>query len=371
MRETTGSYRWWWIAGGSLLLLLIAAVSVAWLCRTPLMARYYVYRLTRSEEGRQGPWLERLADLDEAVVAPLVDVMHREDERGCAGSKDALALLGKRWGLEDPRTGNLAELLADQFSGFSRSGQCQTLDLGAGWFRLAPSVAGGGSIRDACVRLVGEASRAPDPAVHAHALALGEVMLAKAPHAPALHACRQLTRACFRDEESANRIAAIRLASHPEVSLLQPASGLLDDGDPQVRRAAILAVGSAPEAISNDDLLRWLHDPDQEVERLCEAALRGRGLQEAQLKLGRLLTDPQPRNRLQVLEYVRHHSELEPGLWLRRLSYDPAAAIRAAAVRTAAEMQLAALSDRLGQMAATDPSPTVRQMAAYYQSCRK
>src|ERR1700731_345796 len=119
MREMTGSHRWRWIGGGSLLLLIVA-VSSAWLCRTPLMARYYVFRLTRSEEGQQGPWLERVADLDEAAIAPLVDVMRREDERGCAKTKDALALLGKRWGLEDPRTGNLAELLADGFSGFSR-----------------------------------------------------------------------------------------------------------------------------------------------------------------------------------------------------------------------------------------------------------
>jgi hypothetical protein len=370
MREMTWSHRWWWIAGGTFLL-LIAAVSGAWLCRTPLMARYSVYRLTHSEEGQQGPWLERVAGLDEAAIAPLVDVMRREDERGCANSKEALAFLGKRWGLEDSRTGNLVDLLADGFSGFSRSGQCQTLDLAAGWFQLARGAIGGGPIRDACVRLVGESSRAPDPEVHSHALRLGEVMLARSPHGQELHACRQLTRACFRDEESANRIAAIHLASHPEVSLLQPASGLLDDGDPLVRRAAMLAVGSAPEAISSDDLLRWLHDPDQEVKRLCEAALRGRGLQEAQLKLGRLLTDPEPRSRLQVLEYVRHHSELEPGLWLRRLSHDPSAAIRAAAVRTAAEMRLVSLADRLGQMATTDPSPTVRQMAAYYQSCQK
>jgi hypothetical protein len=370
MREMTGSHRWCWIAGASLLLFL-AAVSAAWLFRTQLMTRYYVYRLARCEEGQQGPWLERIADLDEAAIAPLVDVMHREDDRGCASSKKALLFLGKRWGLEHPSTGNVAELLADGFSGFSRSGQCHTLDLGAGWFRLAPGGAGGGAIRDTCIRLVGEASRGLDPQVHSHALRLGEVMLARSPHAQELHACRQLTRACFRDEESANRIAAIHLASHPEVSLLQPATGLLDDADPQVRRAAMLAVGSAPEAISNDDLLRWLHDPDQEVERLCEAALRGRGLQEAQLKLGRLLTDPEPRSRLQVLDYVRHHSELEPGLWVRRLSHDPAAAIRAAAVRTAAEMRLGSLDDRLNQMASTDPSPTVRQMAAYYQSCRK
>jgi hypothetical protein len=34
-------------------------------------------------------------------------------------------------------------------------------------------------------------------------------------------------------------------------------------------------------------------------------------------------------------------------------------------------MRLVSLADRLGQMAATDPSPTVRQMAAYYQACRK
>jgi hypothetical protein len=370
MKKTMGSNRWWLMSAGGLLL-LVAAVSAAWLYRTPLMARYYVYRLSHSDDGQRDPWLERVVDLDEAALAPLLDVLGRQDERGCANSKNALALLAKRWGHEDPRTANLAEVLADGFSGFSRSGQCQALDLGAGWFRLAPGPAGAGSIREACVRLLGEASRAPDSNVHSHALGLGEVILARSPHAPELHACRQLTRACFRDEESANRIAAIRLASHPEVSLLQPATSLLADEDPQVRRATMLAVGSAPEAISSDDLLRWLHDPDQEVERFCEAALRGRGLQDAQLKLGRLLTDPDPRSRLLVLEQVRRHSELEPGLWLRRLSHDPSAAIRAAAVRTAAEMRLVSLADRLDQMATTDPSPTVRQMAAYYQSFRR
>src|SRR5437868_11863327 len=53
----------------------------------------------------------------------------------------------------------------------------------------------------------------------------------------------------------------------------------------------MLAVSSSEDLIATDDLLRWLHDPDPEVRALCEAALRGRNLDDKHLKLGRLITD--------------------------------------------------------------------------------
>src|SRR5262249_52019682 len=127
----------------------------------------------------------------------------------------------------------------------------------------------------------------------------------------------------------------------------------------------------AREAIRDDELLRSLHDPDPDVRRLCEATLRSRGLQEEQLRRGRLLTDPRPAVRLQVLDGLCRAPDLEPGVWLRHLSHDPEPAVRAAAVRAAAEQTLVDLSDRIEQMARDDPSDTVRQMARHYLSCRK
>src|SRR5262249_52604611 len=153
---------------------------------------------------------------------------------------------------------------------------------------------------------------------------------------------------------------------HPQIHLLDQVIALLDDPAPEVRRLALVALGPCDEAVATDDLLRWLHDPDAEVRRSCENALRGRKLSEGQIRLGRMLTDPRPGVRLQVLDGFRRNSELEPGVWLRRLSHDPEPAVRAAAVRAASELPLANLSDRLEQMAQSDPSPTVRQLAHHY-----
>jgi hypothetical protein len=72
--------------------------------------------------------------------------------------------------------------------------------------------------------------------------------------------------------------------------------------------------------------------------------------------------------RLQVIDQLRYAHDLEPGVWLRRLSHDPAPAVRAAAVRAAAERHTVHLTDRLEQMAQNDPCPTVRQLAKYYLS---
>jgi len=109
-----------------------------------------------------------------------------------------------------------------------------------------------------------------------------------------------------------------------------------------------------------------LHDPDREVQRLCEKALRGRGLTSRHIRLARLLTDANPTARLQMFFYLNDDSDLDIVRWLSLLSHDPAESVRLAAVRAAAEQDVSDLRERLEQMAATDPSPTVCQLAGYY-----
>ena len=58
--------------------------------------------------------------------------------------------------------------------------------------------------------------------------------------------------------------------------------------------------------------------------------------------------------------------DLDPGLWLRRLSHDPVESVRAAAVRRMSKETVIDLTDRIDQMARSDPSPTVAQLARYY-----
>jgi hypothetical protein len=156
------------------------------------------------------------------------------------------------------------------------------------------------------------------------------------------------------------------------MDLLESVMVLLHDPEAEVRRASILAVGPAdPQVVRDEVLLPSLHDSDGEVRRLTEAALRGRGLRPEHLELGRLLTHPNPKMRVQVLDHLREAPDLDPGLWLRRLSHDKTESVRAAAVRVMSRLTLIDLTDRIDQMARSDPSPTVAQIAQYYLSRKR
>jgi HEAT repeat protein len=138
-----------------------------------------------------------------------------------------------------------------------------------------------------------------------------------------------------------------------------------------VRRAAVLAVGSKRAVISDENLALSLHDSDAEVRRLCEKALRGRGLTPRHVLLARLITDSRPATRLQVLYYLKDDADLDVAAWLGLLSRDPSDAVRLAAIRAVVEQGVLELGERLEQMAQTDPSPTVCQWACYYLSRQK
>src|SRR5207248_725526 len=122
----------------------------------------------------------------------------------------------------------------------------------------------------------------------------------------------KLVSDCLVEPLAENRLGAVRLALRPGIDLLAKVAPLLSDPAPEVRRGAVVALADSPDVVPTDDLLRWLHDPDAAVRRACEAALRGRGLGEEDVQLGRLITDPRPGVRLQVLTAFRPTNDLEP-----------------------------------------------------------
>jgi hypothetical protein len=357
---------------GILATVVLVAGGAAWLERGPLLAWVYLRELARAGEGDRDAWADRVAGLDSAVVPALVDCLTRDDPRACANAQAALARLAERWGAADRRRGELAARLVEAFSRLSAPGKESTLKLEGAW------LGGGATGRPPAVRiqavaaLLTQAARLPDAAVHAPALELVAALLELPDHGAVLADCRELVQACLKDAAAPNRARAVQLACRPELALLEPVMALLGDPAVEVRREAMLAARAAPEAvIKTESLLRWLHDPDDDVRRLCEAVLRSRNLSEEHLKLGRLLTDEHPAVRLQVLSYLHSDSDLEPGIWLRLLSIDPEPAVRVAAVRAAVGDSRVDLSDRLEQMVQSDPSPTVCQLARYYLSCHQ
>jgi hypothetical protein len=173
-------------------------------------------------------------------------------------------------------------------------------------------------------------------------------------------------------EDEGIRAAALHLFLYPPLSedskLLAKALPHVRDSSSQVRRVAILTFGANQDLLAEDDLLPLLHDKDAEVRRLCEMALRSRGLTDEHVFLARLISDERPTSRLEILHYVHQIRDLDPGVWLKRLCQDSSPAVRAAAVRAAASQSRVDLTAYLRDIARQDSSPTVRQIASFYTS---
>jgi hypothetical protein len=350
------------------LLLLLGVAALAWFGWKPAIVWYCVRGLASAEEKGRDKWIRRLDWLDAAALPALLDCLGREDARACANVELALAHLARTWGPEDSRCGELFHEVKERFSSLSAPGREAVLT----WELALLQAKGKGPAAApliASARALLRASTGCDEAgIRGKALALTAVLLERIGPGPWLDRCRELVQKGLHDPAADTRLRAVHLTLYApfqkDAPLLKQVVPLLRDSDPAVRRAALLVVGPSPAVVSDEDLMPLLHDADADVCRLCETALRGRGLQDEQVILARLASDSRASARLEAL-YHLGRAEVDPGLWLRRLSEDAAPAVRAAAVRAAVQAGIN-LGSRLRQMAEADPSPTVRQLAAHY-----
>lgn len=349
---------------------VLAAAAGGWLGWKPAWTWYCLRGLAAAGDGDRAAWAERVGGLGDAAVPGLLDSLRSEDARTCGNATAGLAALSRGWGLDDPRSRELYGRLADAFPHLSAAGQECLLRTATEWL-----CGGTGKPPAALVewasQLSGHAAGVADAAARAAGLELAARLLGREEWQGALGSCRELVRACLADASGPNRKRAVELAAVPALDVSEQAAPLLADADVEVRRAAVLALGGSRQAVNDEALAVALHDPDPEVRRLCSAALRGRGLTAEHIQMARLVTDRRPAVRMEVLYHLHEGSDLDVGLWLRRLSLDPSEAVRLAAVRAAAEQELHELSDRLEEMARRDPSPTVCQWARYYLGRQK
>ncbi len=305
---------------------LTAFASVAgWFAYKPLLARHYVNKLESSPDDET---VDRIADFGEASVSPLIEMLKR-DAPASGHASYALQRVLDRWQPDDPRAPNVARKLASSFADFSTAGKVGVLELAEMWQGR------GADCRDAAAQLV---------------------------------------QAGLKDDQVSTQVRAIILALKPEFGLVVDVAPLLKDPKPEVRRAAVLAVGPFRDLVPDEDLLPCLHDADEEVRGRCEAALKIRGLRDKDVLLGRLITDSSPLKRLEVIRFLPNDSQLDPQAWLNRLCQDSSPIVRASAARfaldPAAEID-ADLSPRVRQMAQSDPDGTVRQIAEFLLRSRE
>jgi HEAT repeat protein len=365
----------WWISGA--VLLLVGLAGLAWTQREWLQGWWLTRGLANASEANRTVWIERLAEMGKPAIRPLVGLLTQEEPRVHDNALAAIDHLARLWTASAPSTGLLAHELAQGYAQVPAVVQPKVLACLARWCaseRLSDE------LHAAAVRLLRATTTSTDPAILGAGLDLAIVLCRHGKCSEVCQLASVLARASLQSTSQAVRLRAVQLCLQPGIELLELVAGLLRDESVEVRRAAILAVGPAEQIVREDGLLIGLHDPDPEVRRLTEAALRSRGLRPEHLELGRLISHPQPRIRLQVLQHIAQvldnhemttETDIDPGVWLRRLSHDSSPAVRAAALRLMSQQSLIDLHDRIDQMAHGDPSPTVCQLAQFYLNSRR
>lgn len=322
-----------WVKRALLVLAVGTAAAGAWAVanRTDLEARYAARQLARAATAEErARWAGRLTELGGAGRAALVAVV-------AAGDPDARAAVvpAVEKHLTDTADGDvaaaaLADALLDGFVACDAGGQ------------------------EAVVALLPALLKRAGPAGAAK--------------------CRAVAVAGLAHPSPAARTAAVRAAMHPLVKLRAEVVPLLSAAEPEVRRAALFAVGPATDddpVVGDEDLFRWLHDPDDGVRRVCQNALTSRGRSDTEIRLGRRLTHPDPAERLDLLLDLRSDEDVaDPEPWLERLARDTDPGVRAGAARVAVELaaeRSQALPPWVNRLADADPDAAVRRVAAFYR----
>lgn len=348
-----------------LVLLVFIGGGVAWWQRTALLTWWYVRGLATSTEHDRAAWVNRVAGLGESAVPAVLDLFRRDDPAVCDNGTAALHCLVSQWGVEDRRTLDLVLTLANEHEQYSPPGRAEALEVVAAVLQTTPQGAQSPpELQIACSRLLHLQPASVEQT--GASIQAAQLLLQQSGQPEVVHACRGSLRWALSAELPQHRLQAIKLILNAGLKMHDQIALCLTDESADVRRAALLAVGTASDQVTDETLLPCLRDSDGEVRRLCEAALRARGLTHEHIQMGRLLIDPDPRVRLQVLNHLFRDNDLDPGVWLRRLSHDPSDSVRAAAARAMGMQNLVDLSDRLDQMTHTDPSPTVCELAEYY-----
>lgn len=308
-----------------LLLALVVGVAAGVWQRERLWVWYCAERLQRAGDDGRAAWAEKLAARGEPAVPTLLDLLRHDDPAVCQSATGALGALAGGWEKDDSRRLALARRFVAAEPRFSTPGRAAGLD-------LLPTILS-----------------ANDPAV--------------------ADQVKRIVAAAAQSESVDVRVQAVAAALRPEVDALEAIVPLMEDPDAGVRRAAVLALGTVRDGgratLPDDGLLRRLHDPDPEVARLAEMALRGRGRTPRDIRLGRRYAAPDPAERQKLLTDLAGEEERDITVWLERLTADADPAVRAGAARLAADRR-ADLRGRLEEMSRSDPDGTVRRIAGYY-----
>ena len=258
------------------LVVLAGLGGIACWQREPVLAWHYVRQLTNANEDNREACAIKVASLDEAALPRLLDAMQNADANVCANVQCALMRLAKKWGPADPRAHQLAETMQTQFDVCSAAGKenivlaLTSLLRQEGPKPLPPRLTKAAS----AILMMAE----PRAELRGAALLLAAELVDCVQPGQWADACRPMAERGLKDERVATRIAAIQLLlrapMRKDKELLEKTAPLLRDPEAAVRRAVLVALASERDLVRDEALLPLLQDDDDQVQYLCEMALR-------------------------------------------------------------------------------------------------
>ena len=130
------------------------------------------------------------------------------------------------------------------------------------------------------------------------------------------------------------REAAIRaVAAAPIDEAARDALVGLEDPEPQIRRATLLALAERPEILTNERVLPLLNDRDYDVRTTARVVLSCRGVSQEAISLATMAFHPLPLTRIQAARHIAMSQAVDRVVWLGYLLKDEDPEVRAEAAR--------------------------------------
>jgi HEAT repeat protein len=166
------------------------------------------------------------------------------------------------------------------------------------------------------------------------------------------------------DRDPGARVAAVAcLGALAIEAAAEPAVAGVRDPDDRVRQQTLVSFAGRPDLVAEEDVLPLLYDSSPAVALVAEQVLKGRGLSQGQIGLGKLVYHPRAEMRVGAIPLLQGRSDIDPNVWLLHLSRDSAELVRSKAVEALAGRDSPEIRQRLEEMALTDPSTAIREAA--------
>jgi hypothetical protein len=169
---------------------------------------------------------------------------------------------------------------------------------------------------------------------------------------------------CLASRDVATRVGTVAcLGTLPIDDAAASAVAYVDDPEVDVRRQTISSFAQRNLLLTEDMLLKHLHDEDAVIRDMANLILKTRGLSQELIGLGALIFSPRADQRVSVIALLKGRTDVDPVTWLVQLSKDPVETVRISALAALAEQNTPVAHKRLAEMASKDASEAVRQAA--------